>query len=65
MTQFTPTKDILLLKTCIVSKSATLNKWFCNLLADTMVPDEIDEFKSLIMQQIHQAKIKESLLFTF
>jgi len=26
--------------------------------ADTMVPDEIDEFKSLIMQQIHQAKIK-------
>ena len=27
--------------------------------ADTMVPDEIDHFKSLIMQQIHQAKIKE------
>jgi len=26
--------------------------------ADTMVPDEIDQFKSLIMQQIHQAKIK-------
>ena len=34
-------------------------RMFVIFTADTMVPDEIDQFKSLIMQQIHQAKIKE------